>query len=135
MIRCVSPDIECACLVVCVLLPLLIDHALILGGMTDRQIFGFECLTAHGNRIDGVGVGFAGIARFVDETGDAAAVGKAVGKDAAAGKATFVSLLGLGEAKSRASALVDEACDALSCYGQAADRLQELARFVISRDK
>ncbi len=69
----------------------------------------------------------------IDETGDAAAVGKAVGKDAAAGKATFVSLLGLEGARRRAAALVDTACDSLSLYGEGADRLRELARFVISR--
>ncbi|WP_371224012.1 polyprenyl synthetase family protein [Roseovarius sp. 2305UL8-3] len=69
----------------------------------------------------------------IDVTGDATAAGKAVGKDAAAGKATFVSLLGLDGAKSRAETLVTEACDALSIYGSKADTLQRLARFVISR--
>jgi farnesyl diphosphate synthase len=56
-----------------------------------------------------------------------------VGKDAAAGKATFVSLLGLDGARAEARSLVDAACDALSCYGDKADTLQQLARFVISR--
>jgi farnesyl diphosphate synthase len=69
----------------------------------------------------------------IDVTGDAASVGKAVGKDAAAGKATFVSLLGLEEAKRRAHALAEEACAALSPYGDDADTLRALARFVISR--
>jgi len=69
----------------------------------------------------------------IDVTGDATAAGKAVGKDAAAGKATFVSLLGLDGAKSRAETLVTQACDALSIYGSKADTLQQLARFVISR--
>ena len=70
---------------------------------------------------------------IIDVTGDVQAVGKAVGKDAAAGKATFVSLLGLSEAKRRAAALVTEAEDALSLYGKLADPLRALARFVISR--
>ena len=69
----------------------------------------------------------------IDVTGNAALAGKAVGKDAAAGKATFVSLLGLNEAKRRANTLVDQACDALSVYGEKADNLQQLARFVIAR--
>lgn len=72
---------------------------------------------------------------ILDVEGDAAAVGKAVGKDADAGKATFVSLLGLEAAKTRAKELVDQACDALSPYGEDADTLREAARFVIQRDR
>nr|WP_303626497.1 polyprenyl synthetase family protein [Roseovarius sp. M141] len=69
----------------------------------------------------------------IDVTGDAAAAGKAVGKDAEAGKATFVSLLGLDGARTRAATLVDDACDALSDYGADATTLQQTARFAISR--
>ena len=71
----------------------------------------------------------------LDVTGDAATVGKAVGKDADAGKATFVSLLGLDGAKRRAEQLVTQACDALSVYGKDAENLRDAARFVIARDK
>ena len=69
----------------------------------------------------------------LDVTGDSTTVGKAVGKDAAAGKATFVSLLGLDEARMRAAQLVEEACDSLTGYGQAADTLRHAARFVVTR--
>ncbi len=70
---------------------------------------------------------------ILDVEGDEAATGKRVGKDAEAGKATFVSLLGLEGAKTRASALIDEAEAALSAYGERAAALIEAARFVISR--
>ncbi|WP_299143814.1 polyprenyl synthetase family protein [uncultured Tateyamaria sp.] len=69
----------------------------------------------------------------LDVTSDAATMGKATGKDAEAGKATFVSLLGLDEAKRRADALVTEACDALSIYQAEADTLRDAARFVVTR--
>ena len=70
----------------------------------------------------------------IDATGDAATAGKAVGKDATAGKATFVSLLGLDAARARAETLVEQACEALSVYGDQAETLRALARFVISRN-
>lgn len=71
---------------------------------------------------------------ILDIEGDAATVGKAVRKDAEAGKATFVSLLGLEGAKTRAHELADMACAALAPYGAAGDTLKDAARFVISRD-
>ena len=72
---------------------------------------------------------------ILDTEGDAATVGKAVGKDADAGKATFVSLLGLDTAKARANELVEDACDALSPYGANADVLKQAATFVVTRNK
>ena len=70
---------------------------------------------------------------ILDVTSDAQTAGKRVGKDAAAGKATFVSLLGLDGARSRARALVDEACTALDPYGGDGDSLRAAARFVVDR--
>ena len=69
----------------------------------------------------------------LDVTSDAQTMGKATGKDADAGKATFVSLLGLDEAKRRADQLVTEACDALHIYQSDADVLRDAARFVVTR--
>ena len=70
---------------------------------------------------------------ILDVQGDAQTVGKAVGKDAAAGKATFVSLLGLEGAQTEAQRQVTRACDALIPYGEMADSLRQAAAFVISR--
>jgi farnesyl diphosphate synthase len=71
---------------------------------------------------------------ILDVTGDAATTGKRVGKDASAGKATFVSLLGLEGARARAAALVEEAAAALAPYGARAGNLIAAARFTIARD-
>ncbi|TDX28834.1 polyprenyl synthetase family protein [Rhodovulum visakhapatnamense] len=71
---------------------------------------------------------------ILDVEGDAAKTGKRVHKDAEAGKATFVSLLGLDGAKARAKALVEEAEDALSPFGEGAETLKQAARFVIARE-
>ncbi len=71
---------------------------------------------------------------ILDVTGDPAKTGKRVQKDASAGKATFVSLLGLDAAKARAAALVAEAEAALAGYGKAAANLIDAARFVIARE-
>ncbi len=69
----------------------------------------------------------------LDIEGDAQAMGKAVGKDADRGKATFVSHLGLAGAKDYATDLVKQACSALDIYQEQGDCLREAARFVISR--
>jgi farnesyl diphosphate synthase len=71
---------------------------------------------------------------ILDETGDPEKAGKRLHKDAHAGKATFVSLLGLSGAQDRARALVHEAEAALAPYGADADMLRACARYVIARD-
>lgn len=70
---------------------------------------------------------------ILDVAGDEAATGKRVGKDADAGKATFVSLLGLEGARARAQALAAVAEAALASYGATAETLRQAARFVIDR--
>lgn len=71
---------------------------------------------------------------ILDVEGDAEKAGKRLQKDARAGKATFVSLLGLDAARARAAELVDTACAALDGYGTGAETLKQAARFVIARD-
>ena len=62
-------------------------------------------------------------------------LGKATGKDAAAGKATFIDLYGLEGARARACDLVAAAEAALAPYGERAETLREAARFIIERRK
>ena len=71
---------------------------------------------------------------ILDVTGDEEKAGKRLQKDADAGKATFVSLLGLDGARARARDLVAEAVDALCIYDARADGLRAAANFVISRE-
>lgn len=71
---------------------------------------------------------------ILDVTGDAAKAGKRLQKDAAAGKATFVSLLGLDAARARAKSLVSEACDHIAPYGASAQNLIDCACFIIARE-
>ncbi len=70
---------------------------------------------------------------LLDAEGDAATVGKATGKDAAKGKSTLVSLMGIEAARTRLAGLVEEAAAALSPFGAGADTLRETARFVAER--
>ena len=81
-----------------------------------------------------VGLAFQIADDILDVEGDEAKTGKRLNKDADAGKATFVSLLGLDGAKQRARALVDQAEEAILCYGNRAQNLQDVARFAISRE-
>ena len=72
---------------------------------------------------------------LLDVEGDGATLGKAAGKDAAAGKATLVGILGVETAKARLEALVIEAGAALAPFGERAQTLVEAAKFVAERGK
>ena len=70
---------------------------------------------------------------LLDVEGDAATLGKAAGKDAEAGKATQVSVLGIAKAKERLRALVTQAEASLASFGASAAVLKEAAHFVADR--
>ena len=70
---------------------------------------------------------------LLDVEGDESQLGKGVGKDAAAGKATFVSLLGVDGARARAAGLVADAAARLDMFDSRADLLRAVAGFVVSR--
>ncbi|MBY8821004.1 polyprenyl synthetase family protein [Sphingomonas colocasiae] len=72
---------------------------------------------------------------LLDVEGDEAVAGKALNKDAAAGKATFLSLLGVDRAREQAAALVTQAVAHLRSYGPEADLLRALAHYVVERDR
>ncbi|RJE88151.1 polyprenyl synthetase family protein [Paracoccus onubensis] len=81
-----------------------------------------------------LGLAFQIVDDILDVTGDEEVTGKRVGKDSNAGKATFVSLLGLDGAQAEARRYAVAAEAALKRYGESAENLRELARFVIERD-
>jgi farnesyl diphosphate synthase len=81
-----------------------------------------------------VGLAFQITDDLLDAEGEQAKTGKRVKKDEAAGKQTFVSLLGADRARRQAGILVRQAIEYLHSYGPEADMLRAIARFAIERD-
>jgi farnesyl diphosphate synthase len=82
-----------------------------------------------------IGLAFQIADDLLDHAGDEAAAGKRLHKDADAGKATFVSLLGEERARQQCAMLVGQALDHLRDHGQEADLLRAIARYVEERDR
>ena len=70
---------------------------------------------------------------LLDAEQDSATLGKTAGKDAKQGKATFVTLMGLADARQRAREVEAGALASLNIFGAEADRLRQLCRFIASR--
>lgn len=87
------------------------------------ETFGFE-----------LGLAFQITDDLLDVEGDEGDVGKKVGKDAEAGKATFVSALGVDGARHEARQVTDRALSRLDMFGTRADELRSVAEFVLARN-
>jgi farnesyl diphosphate synthase len=82
-----------------------------------------------------IGLAFQIADDILDVEGDPDLAGKALHKDANAGKGTFVSLMGLDRAKQQAEMLVEQAIGQLSSYGQEAGLLRAIASYITRRDR
>ncbi len=82
---------------------------------------------------EGLGLSFQIADDLIDVVGDAATAGKTVGKDAAQGKATLVSIYGVEGARRRAGEIAEAASEALRPYGPRAEELRALPFFLLNR--
>ena len=87
-------------------------------------------ITAYGRELGGA---FQIYDDVLDESGSAEELGKTAGKDAAQGKATMVSILGLERARAQAVHLAEQAAAHLESFGERAELLRALARFTVTR--
>ncbi len=111
----------------------LIRAALAMGGIAaDASEEQLAALDEYGRHI---GLAFQVVDDILDVEGDTATLGKTQGKDGDADKPTYVKLMGLDGAKQEAQRLLQAALAALQGFGESADHLRELARYIVERDR
>ena len=110
----------------------LLRAAVLLGALCGKDVSPAEraALDVYANAI---GLAFQVVDDVLDATADSATLGKTAGKDAAANKPTYVSILGLDASRDLAEQLRREAHDALAPFGEQARRLRELADLIVER--
>ena len=106
--------------------------SVLLGALAGRDLAPQEqdALAAYARAI---GLAFQVVDDVLDATQDSATLGKTAGKDAAANKPTYVSILGLEPSKALAQQLRQQAHEALAPFGEQALRLRELADLIVQR--
>jgi farnesyl diphosphate synthase len=110
----------------------LLRAAVLLGALCGRDLapHELEALDAYAHAI---GLAFQVVDDVLDATADSVTLGKTAGKDAAANKPTYVSILGLEPSRRLAEKLRCQAHDALAPFGEEALRLRELADLIVQR--
>ena len=110
----------------------LLRAAVVLGALAGKDLEPGD-MTALDAYAKAVGLAFQVVDDVLDATADSATLGKTAGKDAAANKPTYVSILGLEPSKALAEQLRCDAHAALAPFGDKARRLRELADLVVQR--
>lgn len=83
---------------------------------------------------ESVGLAFQIADDLLDVVGDSSKMGKNVQKDADHGKSTYPALIGVEESRTRANLLIEQACEAITEFGEHGNHLVALARYIIERD-
>ena len=110
----------------------LISASVLLGALTTEKATDMQ-LSALGRYAECIGLAFQVQDDILDVVSDTATLGKTQGADQAMNKPTYVSLLGLNAARSKAQDLCDSALAALTGFDGRADALRQIARYIVER--